>query len=1117
MDGRGTATAGPSSNTRQKTSTNVNGAPPTTMSSRQTAQPGSSRSHRDLAASPSLTTPARKSSTSSIISNKAPSKSSSPRAQPASNRSKETLGSPAMELSSESATIREMTQIFLSRSELLAPGDSLEQQRQWQKEEAASVQHDRTNTHPFTGGLFKGCFKNPVGRPMHFPLRDVEDGVDRCPYCHWELEDGECTHCQMTFDEAGAIRSNFGGFSEMDPSEGDFIDEMDHELDMEDAEFEEDMALWEQYGHGSIDGAMMQAAIDRSHVNRWLHHPANAAGGLRGVNRRHVTHSALGSRQHSYSASLASYSEDTEMGTVEEEDEDMDEDSSMNGFVDDEASEETSEASSPRRYTRPSPLNNSSRRSRRVEIASPTNTSGSSMSPSPSYPENDDDDEDEGGPVSNGRRRVVNVRPRRRLVISESDEGSISTEHNMEEQRQALIDDGWSSLDQDSLADQEPVIDYGDDGEEEGDDSDGGRTTVGWEPTTISHDRLHNAGSLTPTADRPNRTTRPDQSGQPRLPRVPSGLRGLRRRSSILSTTSTANPEEADDDDSEVDQADREGDLNDIRLRHRLSRARMLRSMRFQNINSSVNTGSGSGNSGDLDSDSTSDASTIPGQRGQRPRARRQEYDSRISWMFAQYQADVREMSSGHVTGLESLDTSRVRTPVSRPRTANRNRTSTQTPVQIRSGEQVVNQVVAPPRQFATLRTQVGQDQASLHALNSPLSGGSGAIRAQLGAEAHARGAFDIAALLGHTNNNGGVPLSNNMPNHRNSGSMGRHVTGQQVVNNVAPSPTAANRNSVPSTESNSRPASRNMSRPGSTTGRRIQTLQTSQPQSLNVTPGLNFAARHIQAAQSNPYAMYLRRRQSNQRLQQQPSTATLRARGSTRTLRPQPSQVSIQEPTSPPSPRLARQQTSRIQLRAPPSQQRLSQQNTAPVRNINTVTSPTLSNSNNMPRPNPTPAARPVSIPQANQTTSASAINTTSGTSRMSEEERLRRASELVARRTQELSTSNPYAQINRQRSNGSVTTPSSSASSLRTSASPLSASSTSISTTSTTSDAARPVAPAAARVRAADASRPLPNAWATRPGSQQSSGGGAGVMDALRAVNSGTVNRNRAEQIRT
>ena len=88
-----------------------------------------------------------------------------------------------------------MTQIFTTRPELMAAGETTHEHKRWQKEEAALVEKDRANTG-LKGGLFRGCFRR-TRRRQWAAIRDHEDGVDRCPECTWELEDGICPQCSI--------------------------------------------------------------------------------------------------------------------------------------------------------------------------------------------------------------------------------------------------------------------------------------------------------------------------------------------------------------------------------------------------------------------------------------------------------------------------------------------------------------------------------------------------------------------------------------------------------------------------------------------------------------------------------------------------------------------------------------------------------------------------------------------------------------------------------------------------------------------------------------------------------------------------------------------------------
>lgn len=131
--------------------------------------------------------------------------------------------------------LREMVRELLRRPELLPEGETVEQHHQNEVEEAAVVERDKLNKEPTLGGLFKGRFLHSNGRA---PIQDFEDGVMRCPSCHWELEDDgdSCPHChEVMHDQSDADFDDFGG-----PSDDEH--ELDGELEMDDAEFDETIA-----------------------------------------------------------------------------------------------------------------------------------------------------------------------------------------------------------------------------------------------------------------------------------------------------------------------------------------------------------------------------------------------------------------------------------------------------------------------------------------------------------------------------------------------------------------------------------------------------------------------------------------------------------------------------------------------------------------------------------------------------------------------------------------------------------------------------------------------------------------------------------------------------------
>lgn len=99
-----------------------------------------------------------------------------------------------------------MTQIFANRAELMPVGETTQEHKKWQEDEAALVEKDRATTGP-KGGLFRGCFKLTRRRQLAV-IRDDEDGVDRCPRCTWELEDGLCESCGYPAGEDSAEMSD---------------------------------------------------------------------------------------------------------------------------------------------------------------------------------------------------------------------------------------------------------------------------------------------------------------------------------------------------------------------------------------------------------------------------------------------------------------------------------------------------------------------------------------------------------------------------------------------------------------------------------------------------------------------------------------------------------------------------------------------------------------------------------------------------------------------------------------------------------------------------------------------------------------------------------------------
>jgi hypothetical protein len=819
--------------------------------------------------------------------------------------------------------IRDMTAVFISRTDLLPPGETLDEHKKWQKEEADAVQQDKDNKDARVGGLFKGCFKP---HPLHARgpslqvLRDQEDGVDRCPVCTWELEDGGCQQCGLIFDESGEVSwgDSFTGFSDMDEMSEHDTEELDAEMDMEDVDYDN----WEDYlpDQGSF---MMRRFLEAGI-------PPQAAAFAR---RRPLTHSEAGSRR-SYSQSIVSDMYGDEMHTVEEEDEEgleeEEEDSEMNDFIDDdediEGSTSTSTASSTPGPTT-QPPNNRARAQGRVRriVESETSSTISSVIEE----EEEEEDEEDQGPIRRGQRHPAQARVLHRANGSRSSRGApsststdVSTDELDEDTQALLRDQGWGMLQHDDEM-----------GEDDDEDSDGGRTTVGWEPLANSNDRSRMGGSLTPTADRPRPSAPirpPSRTGNIHLM---NASRGLRRRSSALSNSTVHYEDgEADDDDS-----DQDGDITRAMntLQTRRSQAQMRTMAAFSNPHRRFGSRTPvQGSAGhDVDVDDNSDTSQpANGQRG--PRTQRREYDPRISWMFAAHQQALQEhQMTGALIDVEP----RSITPVARPRTANRNRPSP---------AQAYSPFLPPSR----LRTPLMDNTSNIGpGLRMPLS-------------PPRRNAMSPALPS--------AASASNMSRVERAPSVSSTSTGSVVLTPGTSTPNSQySIDSIVQTQAEAamdmidRPESRVSARPSSAAGRRgSANFSPVYPAFHNASMGLHVQGSALPPyqARGNPWAAFvqsrgLRNRNSRQVLREQSSTATLR---------PTSSRANMREAANPPQ--AMRPQPSRITLRSQPSRRQLSNQASTRTLRASEHARPPPSPGNNNNTQNPVqPVSRPIRLTQ--------------------------------------------------------------------------------------------------------------------------------------------------------
>jgi len=785
--------------------------------------------------------------------------------------------------------IRDMAGVFIARAELLLPGDTLQKQHQQrQKDEADAVQADKDNKDARTGGLFKGCFRphpHHARGPSLQVVRDQEDGVDRCPVCTWELEDGGCTQCGLIFDETGEVSwgDSFTGFSDMDDMSEHDTEGLDA-MDVEDADYEgydDPMDEWGSYPTDQ-NSFMMRRFLE---------------GAIPGARRRPMTHSEAGSR-HSYSQSVMSDVYGDEMDTLEEEDEDDvedEEDSSMNDFIDDDEVAASSSASAESSTPGPDPQPSRQRprataRVRRV-VESETSSTISSV-----VEEDGEEDEEDQGPVRRGARNLSQSRTRQRANTSRPSHGpssatstDASTEDPDEDELSLLREEGWMrQRDDDEM------------GEDDEDDSDGARTTVGWEPLANSNDRSRMGGSLTPTADhpRPSAPIRPpSRTGNAR---VINASRGLRRRPSVLSS-STVNYEdgEADDDDSDQD-GDLDMAMNALRTRRsqaQLRSAAAAAAAAFANSDARFsNTGAGqTGASNEGDTDENSD---IPqaGNRPRGPRTQRREYDPRISWMFAAHQQALQQHNMQDV--LIDLE-SRAITPLARPRTRNRNRTSP---------AQAYSPFVAPAR----LRTPLMEDSQIVGAgLRGPLS----ALRRSAMSPAQFAVANTAASRFERTPSSSLNSTASTIMTPSSSATSSQHT-----IDSIAQVQASAALDMI------DRPQSRVGARPTSANSRRNSAgFSPMNPPFSHATMGLHVPGSSLPPfqARGNPWAAYVQARS----LRGRNSRQVLREQSSVATVRPVNSRVNIREAGNPPQSMRPQPSRLNINLRPQPSRRQLNNQ----------------------------------------------------------------------------------------------------------------------------------------------------------------------------------------------
>ncbi|KAI7083579.1 hypothetical protein KC356_g7443 [Hortaea werneckii] len=326
--------------------------------------------------------------------------------------------------------IRELVLVFLSRNELLPDGETSDEHHSSAREEAEIVMKDKANTDSRTGGLFKGIFRHGGG-PLN-PIFDPHDRVERCPDCHWEIEDGYCNGCGQPVGE---------GFSEFDDDDSDMSssghDDLDQDVDAHDdgSVFgaHDDFDGQDHFGsEDDIDPAVFRAAFGA---------PATMFGRIGQGGRGGRTRSPV---------PVSSDVSDDDSDDRNEYDPDMDgfidDDTQPIGGIYDDESDDTEVQQAPTR---------SRQRNAHVIISDDEDERPPSHNRGPTAGTDDSGDEDDDeGPVAAGSQRnkrsnnAARRRPRTAISISSDDDDSDGDDNDDDEDSSS--DDSEDENDDDS-------------------------------------------------------------------------------------------------------------------------------------------------------------------------------------------------------------------------------------------------------------------------------------------------------------------------------------------------------------------------------------------------------------------------------------------------------------------------------------------------------------------------------------------------------------------------------------------------------------------------------------------------------------------------------------------
>jgi hypothetical protein len=484
-----------------------------------------------------------------------------------------------------------MVEIFINRSELMPSDESIEQHKTKRAEELEMVDKDKNSPE----GLFKGTFPQRHGELW----RDEADGgILRCPACgHEHLGGPLCESCGAEFDD-------IYGFSDVD-EDGNLSDVDIGEIELEiDAEY---------YG------------AQRMHQRH--HHPFYEASHFPRIPDALLEH---------YHRHFGLVEDETEG----DEDEDEDEDASTSEMSDDQENSDDEDAGSLENFVVQDEDNEPPRPSRRANRRVITIS-------------DDDESDDEGGAITNRRRqrpgfggRRASETPSVAITVTEDESSTNGSEFEDDDTHEARMmlraSGGWSPLDEGD-DDVEGLVQY--DGYRTTEDE---RATDESDTETIGNggsdaeddDRSRNSLSQTPRYQSPDyhRASYPSSAGDA----TPSTY-----------TTDNEYPYDYNDHDDQSSNMDRDGDTE---MSVSPGASRSSRSVSVDSYGYHRGEDLGVANEfGEIDGDSSDSSIRPPPRRQPRHNPLVQQYDPRISMLFAEHQLTMRD-TQHPASGLDGLD-----------------------------------------------------------------------------------------------------------------------------------------------------------------------------------------------------------------------------------------------------------------------------------------------------------------------------------------------------------------------------------------------------------------------------------------------------------------------------